>query len=238
MPIDPVRDTREMTLYQTELPIRPDIVQSHTDLLNRWATPGAWWDSAERLAIVEEVRRARDADELAPWVAPSAVDGLIAADHPLPAVAIDVIWRLTNHPGTLTADWYQTIIDAGLSSGRYTELVGIVAQANCVDRFADALDITRPALPEARPGEPSHDAPDDVAVRKHWVPTAAIKGPNVVKALSAVPFENDSRDVLSDSHYVKEEALVGDLSSDVNALSRLQVELIAARTSKLNECFY
>ncbi len=227
-----------MAIYETQLPIRTNLAAAHQEVVERWAMTGTWWTGAQRLAIVEEVRRARDGDELAPWVAPSTVEGLIPADHPLPMPAVDAIWRLTNHPGTLTADWYEGIIAQGLEPGAYVELVGVVAQANDVDRFADALELDRPALPAPEDGEPARQFGGGVAVRRHWVPTDEIKGPNVLKALSAVPFENDTLQILSAAQYVDVGALLGDLTSDHNSLTRLQIELIAARTSKLNECFY
>ncbi|MFT5530526.1 MAG: hypothetical protein ACI91O_000539 [Candidatus Poriferisodalaceae bacterium] len=228
-----------MALYDTDLPVRSDITAAHETMLDRWANPGTWWTGAERLAIVAEVRRARDAAETPPpWVRASTVDGLIPDGGILPAAAVDAVWRLTNHPGTLTAEWYESIVGDEVSAAQYTELVGVVAQANCIDRFVDALDIGRATLPDAVAGKPTGEVPDDIDVRKHWVPTAQIQGPNVLKALSAVPEENVSRGILSQAHYLPEGALMGDLVSDHNSLTRLQIELLAARTSKLNECFY
>jgi len=44
--------------------------------------------------------------------------------------------------------------------------------------------------------------------------------------------------LLSSAQYVQLGDLLGDLVSDQNSLTRMQVEVIAGRTSKLNECFY
>ena len=227
-----------MPAYLTELPIRPDLNETHEELAKRWATTGLWWSGAERLAIVEEVRAARDSEPLAPWESPSAVEGLISEEHILPIAAVDAIWRITNHPGTLTAEWHASIVGQGLNPEAYAELVGVVAQANAVDRFADALNLERVSLPEPSHLEPAKSPDPSVQVSSHWVPTAKIKGPNVVKALSAVPFENESMQLLSSVQYVGLGDLLSDLVSDQNSLSRMQVEVIAARTSKLNECFY
>lgn len=217
---------------------RRDLVDAHRTIARRWATPGSFWTAEQRLAIVTEVRRARAAEPLPPWVAPSTVAGVIPPGHRLPDVAVDVIWRLTNHPGTLTADWYHGVVEAGLEPGAYVELVAVVAQANCVDRFADALDRPRVELPEPEAGAPRVRLGDDVAVRRHWVPTARMRGPNVLRALSMLPFENESRGILSAAHYLPPDALLGDLRAARGALSRPQIELVAARTSTLNECFY
>ena len=229
---------RAMSTYTTELPIRPELDAAHGDLATRWATPSHSWSSKQRLSVIAEVRRAMDADELAPWEAPSSIEGFIANNHPLPDAAIDVIWRLTNHPGTLTKEWYESIISRNIDPVAYVELIGLVAQANCVDRFADGLGVKRVDLPDPIATKTAVASELEVSVTTHWVPTAATKGPNVLKALSSVPFENESREILSSVQYVPSAALLGDLTSGHNSLTRLQIELVAARTSKLNECFY
>ncbi|WP_419922095.1 alkylhydroperoxidase-related (seleno)protein [Candidatus Poriferisodalis sp.] len=228
--------------YDTELPIRGDLADAHGEIAARWARPGTWWTAAQRAEIVRQVRAARDhrtdnGDALPPWVQPSSVDGLVDPDGPLPTAAVDAIWRITNHPGTLTQDWYQSIIDRGVDSVAYVELVGVVAQANCVDRFADALELPRIDLDEPSDGPPTTEGAP-AAVKYHWVPTADLKMPNVIKALSAVPAENESLFILSDAQYVPMERVRGELINDQNSLNRPQIELLAARTSKLNECFY
>lgn len=234
------------TLYDTDLPIRREIVDAQSVAVQHWSAPGTWWSATERLAIVNEVRRARDADELPPWTGPSTVDGLLPEDHALPVAAIDVIWRLTNHVATLTPEWYQSFVPGKISAGHYVELVGVVAQVNLVDRFADSLSLPRPSLVEPKDGAPSQIYPDGAEVRNHWVPTAPIQDgswkpavtaevPNVRKALSLVPAERIMQWVLIDGHYVPGGALADDFG---HKLDRSQIELIGARTSAANECFY
>tara|TARA_Y100000768_G_scaffold384003_1_gene367208 strand:+ start:1730 stop:2428 length:699 start_codon:yes stop_codon:yes gene_type:complete len=227
-----------MAAYSTELPIRPDLDQAHAEVASRWAKTGSWWSGVERLAIVEEVRHARDSAEIAPWESASEIEGIVSSDQILPDAAIDAIWRITNHPGTLTAEWHASILGRGIHPEAYVEMVGVVAQANAVDRFADALDLDRVELPLPSSSEPDQTSDVSLQVTSHWVPTAQIKGPNVLKALSAVPFENETLSILSSAQYVRLGDLLSDLVSNQNSLSRLQVEVIAARTSKLNECFY
>ncbi len=228
--------------YDTELPIRGDLAAAHREVATRWARPGTWWTAAQRAEIVRQVRAARDhrtdnGETLPPWVQSSSIDGLVDPDGPLPTAAVDAIWRITNHPGTLTEDWHQSIIDRGVDSLAYVELVGVVAQANCIDRFADALELPRIDLDEPADDPPTREGAP-AAVKYHWVPTADIKMPNVIKALSAVPAENESLFILSDAQYVPMERVRGELINDQNSLNRPQIELLAARTSKLNECFY
>lgn len=228
--------------YDTGLPIRDDLAAAHGEIAARWSRPGTWWTGEQRTEIVRHVRAARDhrtddGGALPPWVQPSSIDGLIDANGPLPAAAADAVWRITNHPGTLTEDWYQSIVDRGVDPLAYVELVGLVAQSNCVDRFADALELPRIELDEPADGPPGREGAP-AAVRYHWVPTADIKMPNVIKALSAVPAENEALFILSDAQYVPMERVRGDVVSDRNSLTRPQIEVLAARTSKLNECFY
>ncbi len=229
---------RDMSAYVTKLPIRKELDTAHAAAMAEWSAPGTWWTGAQRLAIVAEVRRARDAERLAPWQAPSLVEGAASDSHELPSPIVDVVWRLTNHPGTLTADWYTSILARGVEALAYVEVVSIVAQVNCVDRFADALGLDRMSIPEAQDGEPSGEVPVDAEVRLHWVPTRDIRGPNVWLALSGVPDELTARSRLSAAHYVEGDAVFADVVSDRFSLQRVQMELVAARTSKLNECFY
>ncbi len=253
---------RSNRAYDTDLPIRDDLQAAHREIAARWSRPGTWWTGAQRAEIVRQVRAARDhrtddGSALPPWVQPSSIDGLtdsnglgssglasdvldsadLGPERLLPAAAIDAIWRITNHPGTLTADWYQSIVERGVDPLAYVELVGIVAQCNCVDRFADALGLPRVELAEPNDGPPTREGAP-AAVKYHWVPTADLKMPNVIKALSAVPTENEALFILSDAQYVPMERVRGELVNDQNSLNRPQIELIAARTSKLNECFY
>ena len=228
--------------YDTELPIRDDLGTAHGEIAARWARPGTWWTAAQRSEIVRHVRAARDhrtddGDVLPPWAQPSSIGRLVDPEGPLPAAAVDAVWRITNHPGTLTQDWYTSIIDRGVDPLAYVELVGIVAQANCIDRFADALELPRIELDQPADGPPGREGAP-AAVKYHWVPTADIKMPNVIKALSAVPAENEALFILSDAQYVPMERVRGDVVSDRNSLTRPQIEVLAARTSKLNECFY
>ena len=218
--------------------IRDDLVEAHVETVESWAAPGNWWSGRERLAMVTEVRRARAAEELPPWVRPSSVAGLVEDDHPLPTPAVDAIWRLTNHPGTLTRQWYEETRQRGLSPEQYVELVGVVATANCLQVFGSAIGVEPVPLPSPAEGEPDRAIVAEAVPSTHWVPTVPAGGPNVGKALTSVPVAREAWLRLSNAQYVPRDALLGDLQYSRGALDRMQVELLAARTSLLNECFY
>ncbi len=222
--------------------IRSDLVEAHRAVAAAVAAPGTWWTGRERHAIASEVRRALVHAELPPWQAPSGCEAdhpaAIPADHPLPPAAVDAVWRITNHPGTLTHTWYSSILDGLPSPEHYVELVEVVAMVNSIDRFAAIMDLAPIDLPEPGAGQPSRERIDDTEIRDHWVPTAPVKGPNVSKALSAVPTDSRTRQALSASQYVPEGALLGDLDWGRDTIDRRQIELVAAQTSLVNECFY
>lgn len=218
--------------------IRDDLTDAHLKTVQSWAGPGNHWSGAERLAMVNQVRNARAADELPPWIRPTTIDGLIDADEILPDPAVDAVWRLTNHSGTLTEEWYQETVERGLSPEQYVELVSVVATANSLEVFAVAMGLESIPLPGPVEGRPDRVSVSDAEVSTHWVPTTPLRGANVGKALTSVPVAVEAWRRLSDAQYVPPEALLKDLSWSRGALDRMQVELLAARTSLLNECFY
>lgn len=226
------------TISILEAGFRDDLVEAHRAVAESACRPGTWWNGEERRAIAVETRTALGHRDLPPWEAPSQVDGLIADDHPLPAAAIDAIWRITNHPGTLTATWHAEIVAGLPSAEHYVELVALVAMVNSVDRFATVMDLVPVPLGEPASGEPSRERVDGAAVTTHWVPTAPITGANVLKALSAVPADRPTQLALSEAQYLPHDALLGDLDWGRPTLDRRQIELLAAQTSLLNECFY
>ena len=61
--------------------------------------------------------------------------------------------------------------------------------------------------------------------------------PNIMRALSLVPDEVRALRRLSHAHYVPNGKLQ-DAAYDGRELDRVQMELVAARVSALNECFY
>ena len=151
---------------------------------------------------------------------------------------IEAFRRIGARDYILTEDWYRGIIERGLTPHRYVELVAVVATANCLEVFAGAIGADPVSLPGPVEGNPDGSGDADAEVSTHWVPTVPGRGPNVGKALPAVPVAVTAWNRLSDAQYVPRQALLGDLTWSRGALDRMQVELLAATTSLLNECFY
>ena len=138
--------------------------------------------------------------------------------------------------------------EAGISEGAYVETVGITAFVAGLDFFCRALGIDPHPLPEPVEGEPDGHRPVGLTEGVAWVPMlppenasgpeAGLYGdlelvPHIVRALSSVP---DHVRLLLDqmsTHYVS----VTDIEQE-RAIDRMQIELVAARVSAVNECFY
>jgi alkylhydroperoxidase family enzyme len=245
----------EIDYSAAALPVRDDLRDAHLLLWEHLASPGSWWTGEERVAAAAESRAAERCslcEARKEALSPGAVLGRHDTVSELPEAAVDVIHRVRTDPGRLSRAWYEQTRAAGLGEGQYVELVGIVALASGVDFFTRALGVAPPALPEPRSGEPSRDRPAAAKDNGAWVPTIAgadatgdeadLYGgaaivPNIAGALSLVPAEARALGRLAGAHYMSIEH-VSDPTFRSGTLDRMQMELVAARVSALNQCFY
>ena len=217
-------------------PVNPPILSAFEAVWNGLAVAGTWWTATERLAIVAATRRslplplgeaAPDTAGLSDAIGP---DGLSPLTH-------EVVRRLAFDAGRITREWATAVIER-MGLGYYVETVALVVQTVPIDLLCDLLGRPRQDLPVPRTGEPSRVVPDGLGQEGAFVPWAVDGwlGPNVARALSFVPEDNSRhmgivRSMYSGQHF---EEMVW----RHRALSRPQVELVAARTSAVNECFY
>ena len=236
------------------IPVREDIRAAHRSLWEHLRSPGTWWTGAERVAMAAEARRADACDLCAARktaLSPAAVQGDHASAGVLPAHVVDVIHRVRTDPARLSRSWFDRVIAAGLDVPPYVELIGVVTMLTGVDDFARSLGVAPFPLPEPRPGAPSRYLPASAKPGTAWVPMIAPEDaagpegdlyppgamvPNIVRALSLVPAEVRVLQALAAAHYLPVEQ-IGDPSAR-RSLDRMQMELIAARVSALNQCFY
>lgn len=236
------------------VPVRDDIRETHRGFWTHVRSPGTWWSGHARVAIAAEARRSLTCglcrarkDALSPHV----VSGEHDTDGSLGATAVEVIHRLRTDPARLSRAWFDSILATGMPVEKYVELVGVVSLIAGVDSFARALGIPPFPLPEPIPGAPSRHRPASAKPGEAWVPMIAAEDatgseadlydgagfvPNVLRALSVVPDEVRALKRAAASHYVPFQQIPDPTVR--RALDRSQMELVAARVSVLNECFY
>lgn len=200
---------------------------------------GDWLDGPQRREAWRHTRDARTnaLDEARKQaISPNAVAGSHPAGTHLSAEAVDVVHRIASDPGRLSRSWADEVI-AALGDGVYTELVGVAAIAAVVDTLAWALDERTRPIGDAVDGGPARVRPDDVGDVGAWVPQSVeVANANVSRALSLVPTTNRAWGGLVNACYSRGAGFY-DLAWE-RALSRPQVELVAARTTAELECFY
>ena len=220
------------------LPIRDTTIASHRMSWEVIARPGRWWTGAERVEIARVGRAARDFAAL--------------RSEMLPESAVYAIQKLVVDNANLNRDWYQQIISSeGMTEERYVELVAVVVHALSIDEFHRALDLDLEPLPDPLAGQPSRKRPPEAEQRYSWpaiVPKDGLNpgdemlygpmewGANVISALSLIPENVRWLHDLSEGHYLSFKEMR--MPDPLRAISRPQIELIAARVSSLNECFY
>ena len=239
---------------QSDLTVRGDLIDAQTRFWAHLAAPGTWLTGQERVAIAAEVRNVRNCDFCKVQkeaLSPNSVQGRHQIASELSPIMVEVVHRIVTDPGRLTEAWVRGAVDSGLSDGAYVETAGLVSAAMIMDTFAAAIGHDEVPLPEPRLGEPSHYTPSGAKRAAAWVPivepedlsdadadiyqgtTAAY----IHRALSSVPGAKRGYWDLAVANYLPGNHMPK-FDTDLRAISRNQIELIAARTSALHQCAY
>ncbi len=189
------------------------------EIAEQWrflAHPGATLTGRERVSAAAAARHARR--------------GTPATGGPIERAAA-LISRAAHE---ITADVVEKLGDEGLNAHRYIETLGVVARTTAIDTAVRGLGAAELSLPEPVDGEPTGEIDPEAKKRSAFIPTV---GPaNPMTALSALPAETQHQESLSDLLYLSYEQMLDfDIQRD---LHRTQLELVAARTSSINECVY
>ncbi len=244
----------DITYEASPLDIDEEIVAAHRRAWSRLAAAGVWWDGAIRVAIAAESRQARACPlcrERKAVLSPAMVEGAHESLGDLPGPLVDVVHRITTDQSRLTRSWYDALIADGMAEGEYVEAVAVIAMVTAIDSFAEALDMPRHPLPAPQPGVPTRQRPAGAKPGLAWVPTVApedvgageadlydgLGGANIHRALSLVPAEVKGFFDLDSIHYLPD-AVLRDFANEYRALTHAQIELLAARVSAINQCFY
>ena len=202
------------------IPIRAEIQEAMRKEWAFLAAPGTWWSGEERVQIAAEARRAMAGE-------PHGED--------LPGPAAEVVRAVAAESPLISAEWVEGLAAKGVDMPAYVEIIGMVARLSAVDMFHRALGLQLEPLPDPEPGEPSRTPPPtDLVFGKSFVPMALMV--SIPQTVSLVPPETGAWQELSDAMYMT----LGEMGNPDfrQALHRTQMELVAARTSQINECFY
>ncbi len=200
--------------------IRSEIREAFRREWSYLASPGTWFSGEERIAVAAEARR--------------AMAGEPSGDE-LPAAVAEVVRTVAAHSPLISAEWVAGLQGDGLDLPGYVEIIGVVARLSAVDLFHIALGMPLEPLPSPLLGEPSRrPPPTDVVVGKSFVPM--VQRVSIPQTVSLVPPETSAWQELSDVMYMT----LGEMGNPDfrRGLHRTQMELVAARTSQINECFY
>ena len=236
-------------------PIRSDLTEAYQHAWQQLAQPGTWWSGAERVAIADECRLAQDCEfcrrrkqALSPF---APLQGEHRTHGVLPSEVVDLVHRLTTDPSRLTHSWVAQLCAEHLSIGQFVETISVVITVMCIDSFHHALDLPLEPLPTAVPGKPSRYVPANTEHQTAWVPMidqpqaaesdlwpGISRAPNVIRALSYVPDAVRLLLRLSEAQYIPGRDVANPSAEGGRAISRAQIEFIAARVSAINDCFY
>lgn len=235
-------------------PVREGLDRELRRAWARLAAPGTWWSGAERLAIAAEARNAhacalcrRRKEALSPYTVPGEHDSLGA----VPATAVEVAHRIATDASRLKRSWVESVHGGDLSEEQYVEIVGVVALVTALDTFDRAMGRGMRPLPAPVPGEPIRLRPAGARRDLAWVHTVApqdlapddpdpytVHGEkNIHRALSLVPQEVLNFFDLDVELYLKDHE-IREFGTEHRALTHAQIEMLAARVSALNGCYY
>ena len=230
-------DRRVFNVETFDHKVPEDLLDAFNACWSRLAEPGEWWSGKERLAILEEVRKYLSSDT------PTDRTPLeVLSNKPSPIISpltSEITRMVTSNAAEIDEKWAKEAISR-IGEGKYSELVSLVVSIVPIDIFCLLLGRPVVSLPVPKGGKPGGKIPDGLSdggafVRwktENWV------GPNVARALSFVPKDNEIRMKLVGSMYAGSEQFISMVWDENEPLDRAQVEIIAARTSSINECFY
>ena len=221
--------------------VREDLADAHRLAWEHIAAPGTWWTGAQRVELAGTALLAiADPDPPPPWV-PITSTGKLSDELLTPRTAHDVMYRITRHAGTMTESVYRAAADE-LGELPYVELCAISSTVAAVAHFCRDIGVDVPPLPAPVEGDPTRQRPEHLApARYNWVPVAAPADEvaAVVQAYTAVPAEQRNTWRMAAAQYMPQEEMVNpDWRRREGGLSRAQMELVAARLTKLRDCFY
>ena len=235
--------------------IRSDLSDSFNVYWRQLAAAGTWFSAIERVAIAAESRAAFDCAlcvRRKTALSANSISGSHTAATDLPTVMVEAIHKVVTDQARITESYVTELRENGLSEEAYIELVGITVTVFSIDEFHRAMGLPLENLPEPadvlppsmyRPPQATQGTgfvamlPSDGAVgneRDLWINKTA----NVHRALSLVPNAVREWVAVMKAQYMSMNDIATMEQKFDRSLSRAQMEIVAARVSSYNDCFY
>jgi hypothetical protein len=234
--------------------IRNDLIEAHDRAWAAIAAPGTWLTGERRVAVAAEIRHARDCAlcaRIKAALSPNAAQGRHDSLGTLGDAEVELIHRVVNDPGRLSEAWSQSVLARGLAEGEYVEIVGVIAMVMMMDTFTRALGVADRPLPQPQAGEPTRYRPAGAKKKAAWLPLVepedateadgpmypSPKAGYIYRGLSLVPQSLRDYWALANIHYLPG-PFVYQFDKSIRAITRPQMEILAARVSALHQCAY
>lgn len=185
------------------------------------ATPGSFFTGAERMAFAEHARIAR---------------GLVEGESNLVPIVASTVARVATEAMTTRAHDVAAWEQDGRDVIAYVELVSVVALICSIDSYRLGLGAPLDPLPAPVPGDPVPAVNAEAVKSNSWVPTVGVA--LAPTAMSALPNAGATKRPLAAAWYLTDQFVHKYDVEPGRELTRPQMELVAARTSYLNECFF
>ncbi len=199
--------------------VRPDIGEAFEREWKWLQRPGTYFSSPQKLAVMRRTR--------------AAVRGA-GIDDDLPQPVAAAVDRIATAPAQVRRGWVEALVAAGLPLTGYVETLSLVSRIMAVDAFHEVAGLAPPELPDPGGGAPTGDFNPMARPSKGFVPMT--RGTSIWWSLTLVPEAYARMEDLHCVLYLSPEQMQAPGSP--RRLSRPQMELIASRTSAVNECFY
>ena len=240
---------------ESDIEIRSDLADSFNVYWRQLSAVGTWFTASERIAIAAESRAAFDCSlcrRRKNALSPSLITGTHTAVTDLPPVIVEAIHKVITDQARITKSYVTELQKSGLSEAAYVELVGITVTVFSIDEFHRAMGLPLETLPEPSetlppsmysPPQAVHGTgfvamlPSDGAVG-HEEDLWTNKTANVHRALSLVPNAVREWVAVMKAQYMSMTDIATMQQKFDRSLSRAQMEIVAARVSSYNDCFY
>ena len=240
-----------MSLYvDAEYPISADTDSLHGDQLLSYSRPGNWGSAAQRTAIAATARMAR----CEAGVQESIGDEGLADLGELPEPARRVARAVALGGIEIDRKFCEQAQADGVTEGAYVEIVGLAARLAHLDVFARGIGVPSRKLADPVDDKaPSYERPSEATQEGFFtatVPSAPDGGAlaeelygklpaaNISRSLSLVPDETRRLMAILRQEYFPGETIFDLTYSSHDSLSRPQIEIVAAKVSEYNQCFY